>query len=147
MCGMGSRAVWPLVMVLLVGIACAGCGSGGTSHRGRTVTFVTAGNFPPLTITGTYSARGCAADARTLVHDAALYYAHSTGLPGPADLYYYDLRESYAHVQADGCTSSQLGQEMTSRLTARQRTFLLHNVAGNLQQAFRAALTRDGSRR
>jgi hypothetical protein len=142
---MRSRSAWSLVLILLVGLICAACGGGGPSHRGRTVTFVTAGNFPPLTITGTYSARGCAADARTLVHDAALYYAHSTGLPGPADLYYYDLRESYAHVQADGCTSSQLGREMKSRLTARQRTFLLHNVARNLQQAFRAALTREGS--
>jgi len=140
MCGMGSRAVWPLVMVLLVGIACAGCGSGGTSHRGRTVTFVTAGNFPPLTITGTYSARGCAADTRTVVENAALYYAHSTGLPGPADLYYYDLREAYAHFQADGCAGEELCRELKRRLTARQRTFLLHNVAGNLEQAFRGAL-------
>ena len=128
-------------MILLVGLICAACGSGGTSHRAGTVTFTTAGNFPPLTITGTYSVSGCAADTRTVVRDAALYFAHSTGLPGPADLYYYDLRESYAHFQADGCTSSQLGQEMKSRLTARQRTFLLHNVASDLERAFHAALT------
>lgn len=133
---MGTR----LLLILLVGLICAACGSGGSSHRGRTVTFTTAGNFPPLTITGTYSASGCASDARTVVRDAALYYAHSTGLPGPADLYYYDLRESYAHFHADGCTSSQLGQEMKNRLTARQRTFLLHNVASDLQQTFRGAL-------
>jgi uncharacterized membrane protein len=136
---MGRR----LVLILLVGLICAACGSGVTSHRAGTVTFTTAGNFPPLTITGTYSVSGCASDTRTVIRNAALYYAHSTGLPGPADLYYYDLRESYAHFQADGCTSSQLGQEMKGRLSARQRTFLLHNVAGDLQQAFRSAL--DGS--
>ena len=130
-------------MILLVGLACAACGSGGTSHAARTITFTTAGNFPPLTIVGAYSASGCASDTRTVVRDAALYYAHSTGLPGPADLYYYDLRESYAHFQADGCASSELGQQMKNRLRTRQRTFLLHNVAGDLQQAFRAAL--DGS--
>lgn len=126
--------------ILVVGLTCAACGSGGASHRGRTVTFTTAGNFPPLTITGSYSVSGCGTDARTVVRDAALYYGHSTGLPGPADLYYYDLRESYAHFLADGCTSSQLGHEMRGRLTARQRTFLLHNVARDLEQAFRAAL-------
>jgi hypothetical protein len=133
---MGRR----LGLILAVGLSCAACGSGGTSHRAGTVTFTTAGNFPPLTITGAYSVSGCASDTRTIVRNAALYYAHSTGLPGPADLYYYDLRESYAHFQADGCTASQLGQEMKSRLTAGQRTFLLHNVASDLQQAFRGAL-------
>jgi hypothetical protein len=144
---MGRRTVLSLALVVLVALACAACGGGGPSHRRRTVTFVTAGNFPPLTITGTYSVSGCAVDTRTVIRDAALYFAHSTGLPGPADLYYYDLRESYAHFQADGCTSSQLGQEMKSRLTARQRTFLLHNVASDLQRAFHAALTQEGRRR
>lgn len=138
---MGLRtAARPLLVALLVGLTCAACGGGGASHRAHTVTFVTAGNFPPLTIVGTYSAQGCAADTRTVVHDGALYYAHSTGLPGPADLYYYDLREAYAHFQADGCASSELGQEMKRRLTSKQRTFLLHNVASDLQQALRAAL-------
>jgi hypothetical protein len=139
-CGMRSRSAWPFVLIVLVGLACAACGGGGPSHKGRTVTFITAGNFPPLKIVGTYSVRGCAHDTRTVAQDAALYYAHSTGLPGPADLYYYDLRFAYAHFQADGCASSELGQRMKRRLTARQRTFLLHNVASNLQQAFRAAL-------
>ena len=76
------------MLILLVGLACAACGSGGSSHRGRTVTFTTAGNFPPLTSISKYSVSGCASDARTVVRDAALYYAHSAGLPGPADLYY-----------------------------------------------------------
>lgn len=137
---MGLCTARPLLVSLLVGLACAACGGGGTSHTARTVTFVTAGNFPPLTIVGTYSASGCAADSRTVVQDAALYYAHSTGLPGPADLYYYDLREAYAHFQADGCASEELGRQLERRLTPRERTFLLHNVAGDLQQAFDAAL-------
>ena len=114
---MGKRTARQLLSALLVGLACAGCGGGGTSHTARTVTFTTAGNFPPLTIVGTYSVRGCAADTRTVVQDAALYYAHSTGLPGPADLYYYDLREAYAHFQADGCASKELGRQMERRLT------------------------------
>jgi len=130
----------PIALVLLVGLFSAACGAGGPSHRGRTVTFVTAGNFAPLTITGSYSVRGCANDTRTLVQDARLYYVHSTGAPGPADLYYYDLRFAHAHFEADGCTSRELGEAMKTRLTARQRTFLLHNVAGDLQRAFRTAL-------
>ena len=135
------RRLVPVLVVVV--LTCAACGAGGSSHRGRTVTFVTAGNFPPMTITGSYSVRGCASDTRTVVEDAALYYAHSTGLPGPADLYYYNLRFAYAHFQADGCAGSELGQQMKRHLTARQRTFLLHNVASNLQQAFRAALGGD----
>jgi hypothetical protein len=128
-----------LLPVLLVTLAVAACG--GASHRGRTVTFVAAGNFPTATIVGTYSAQGCAADARTLVNGSRLYYVHSTGAPGPADLYYYDMRFSYAHFQADGCTSEQLGAAMKSGLSARQRTFLLHNVASDLHRAFQAALS------
>ena len=129
-----------LVLLLLVGLASAACGSGGTSHRARTVTFVTAGNFPPTTIVGSYSERGCARDTRTLVEDAGLYYAHSTGLPGPADLYYYDMRFAYAHFEADGCTSKQLGEALKRKLTAPQQAFLLRNVASNLHRVFRAAL-------
>ena len=89
---------------------------------------------------GTYSVQGCASDTHTLVSDALLYYKHSTGAPGPADLYYYDLRESYAHFEADACTSEELGQALERRLTARQRTFLLRNVASDLHRVFRSAL-------
>lgn len=137
---MGRRSPGLVVLILLVGLTCVACGTGGASHNPHTVTFTTAGNFPTATIVGRYSAQGCAADIRTLVNDATLYYAHSTRLPGPADLYYYDLRFDYAHFQADGCTSEELGQQMKRRLTARQRIFLLHNVASNLQHAFRSAL-------
>jgi hypothetical protein len=135
--GRSSRSFVPLV---LLGLVSAACGAGGTAHRARTLTFATAGNFPPATIVGSYSAHACAADTRTLVHDASLYYAHSSVLPGPADLYYYDMRFAFAHFQADGCSSRELGEVMKARLTARQRVFLLHNVASNLQRAFRAAL-------
>jgi hypothetical protein len=133
----GARAVLLLLLVTLVLAACGGA----TSRKGRTVTFIAAGNFPTATIVGTYSASGCAADARVLVHDARLYYTHSTGGLGPADLYYYDLREEYAHFQADACTNAQLGAAMKRGLTARQRTFLLHNVAHDLYRTFHAALT------
>ena len=137
---MKSSAVRILALALLVPLAAA-CGGGGPSHTSRTVTFVAGGNFPPSTIVGNYSEQGCAADARTVVHDARLYYVHSTGAPGPADLYYYDMRFAYAHFQADGCTSEQLGEAMKAGLSARQRTFLLHNVASNLRRAFQAALS------
>jgi hypothetical protein len=133
------RADRALLLVLLVALVSAGCG-GGTPRKGRTVTFTTAGNFPPLTIVGTYSVHGCEADTHTLVGDALLYYRHSNGAPGPADLYYYDLREAYAHFEADGCTSTELGKALKRRLTARQRAFLVHNVASDLHRAFRAAL-------
>jgi hypothetical protein len=132
----GLRA---LLLVLLVALVSAACG-GGTPRKGRTVTFTTAGNFPPLTITGTYSVHGCEVDTHTVVDDALLYYRHSNGAPGPADLYYYDMRESYAHFEADGCTSAQLGQALKHRLSTRQQAFLLDNVASDLHRAFQAAL-------
>jgi len=128
------------LLVLLALLALAACGGGSPGPRGRTVVFTSAGAFPPSTIVGTYSAGGCARDARILVRDARLYYDHSTGAPAPADLYYYDLRFDFAHVQADGCTSEQLGEALKSGLTARQRMFLLANVASNLERVFRAAL-------
>jgi hypothetical protein len=132
----GLRA---LLLVLLVALVSAACG-GGTPRKGRTVTFTTAGNFPPLTITGTYSVHGCEVDTHTVVDDALLYYRHSNGAPGPADLYYYDMRESYAHFEADGCMSAQLGQALKHRLSTRQQAFLLDNVASDLHRAFQAAL-------
>jgi hypothetical protein len=137
---MGNHGGRALALALLVVCAFAGCGGGGASRTGRTVTFDTSGVFPTATIVGSYSVRGCAADAATLVREARLYYAHSTGALGPADLYYYDLRFAYAHLQADGCTSKELGEAMEGGLTARQRSFLLHNVASNLYHAFREAL-------
>ncbi|HEY7420533.1 MAG TPA: hypothetical protein VH541_00870 [Gaiellaceae bacterium] len=137
---MGTRRASILMLVLLAPLLGAACGGGGTSPTGHTVTFVAGGNFPTATIVGTYSVRGCAADARTLVQDARLYYRHSTGAPGPADLYYYDLREAFAHLEADGCTHKELGEAMKAGLTPSQRTFLLHNVASDLHQAFQAAL-------
>jgi hypothetical protein len=137
---MGRRSVSFLVLILLVPLAAA-CGGGAKSPTGHTVTFVAAGDFPTATIVGQYSVHRCAHDARTVVQDAGLYYRHSTGAPGPADLYYYDLRFAYAHFQADGCTSRQLGEAMRAGLSARQRTFLLHNVASELHQAFQAALS------
>src|SRR5579875_1642445 len=133
--GRGAHALGPLLLAVLVA---AGCG--GASPKGRTVTFDDGGAFPPATIVGTYSAAGCGSDARTVVGDARLYYVHSTGGLPPADLYYHDLRLAFAHLQADGCTSRQLGAAMTSGLSARQRAFLLRNVASDLEHAFRAAL-------
>jgi hypothetical protein len=131
---------YAVALLVIVALSPAGCGGSGSARTGRTVTFRTSGAFPAETIVGTYSVRGCTADARTLVRQARLYYAHSTGALGPADLYYYDLRFAYAHFQADGCTSTELGRAMRAGLTGRQRTFLLHNVASNLYKPFRAAL-------
>lgn len=127
-----------LILLSLSALLVAGCG--GASRVGRTITFQTAGAFPPATITGTYSAAGCARDARTIAADARLYYLHMTGSLAPADLYYYDLRFAYAHFQADGCTSAELGNALVRGLTARQRMFLLSNVSSDLRRPFRAAL-------
>ncbi|HLX33210.1 MAG TPA: hypothetical protein VKR79_10655 [Gaiellaceae bacterium] len=131
-----KRALALLALVLVA----AACGSGGSARTGRTVTFETGGNFPTLTIVGTYSVAGCTHDARVIVENAHLYYAHSTGLPGPADLYFYDMREAFAHFQADDCTSKQLGDAVRTGLSSTQRTWLLDNVSRNLYVAFRAAL-------
>lgn len=136
---MGAWGWRALLLGVLVALVSAGCG-GSTPRKGRTVIFTTAGNFPPSTIVGNYSVQGCAADTHTVVGDALLYYRHSNGAPGPADLYYYDLRESYAHFEADGCTREELGQALKRRLTAGQRAFLLHNLASDLYHAFHAAL-------
>jgi hypothetical protein len=133
------RAPRSSLVAVLAALLLAGCG-GAKPHEGRTVTFSSAGAFPTATIVGSYSVRGCAADTRTLVGDALQYYRHSNGAPGPADLYYYDMRFSYAHFEADECTSEELGRALRSRLTARQRTFLLHNVARDLYQVFHGAL-------
>jgi hypothetical protein len=127
-------------LFLLLPLVLAACG--GATSTGRTVTFETAGAFPPETITGTYSATGCASDARQIAQNARLYYLHSTSAPGPADLYFYDMRFAYAHFDADACTPAQLGAALRRGLTARQRTFLLHNVSSDLRGAFDAALTR-----
>jgi hypothetical protein len=128
-----------LLLTLLVALLSAGCG-GGTSRKGHTVTFSGGGAFPPSTIIGSYSVGGCTRDAKTLVHDSRDYYLHSTSEPGPADLYYDEMRLDYVHFQADNCTSEQLGDAMKHGLTPRQRTFLLENVASDLLRAFRAAL-------
>lgn len=134
---MRAQALTPVVLVALVA---AGCGGAKAARTGHTVTFKTAGAFPPATIVGRYSVPGCAHDAGAIVHDAQLYYAHSTTAPGPADLYYYDMRFDFAHSQADDCTSAQLGTALARGLTRRQRRFLLRNVANNLHRAFAAAL-------
>lgn len=134
---MRAQALTPVVLVALVA---AGCGGAKAARSGHTVTFKTAGSFPTATIVGRYSVSGCAHDARVIVHDARLYYAHSTTAPGPADLYYYDMRFDFAHFQADDCTSAQLGTALVRGLTPRQRRFLLRNVASNLHRAFTAAL-------
>jgi len=126
------------LLASLIALVCAGCG--GAAHKGRTVTFAGAGSFPPSTIVGNYSARGCMDDAKTLVDDARSYYVHSTTGPGPADLYYDDMRFDFARFEADGCTSKELGSAMERGLTPRQRAFLLHNVASDLHRAFQAAL-------
>jgi len=124
-------------------IACvlllAGCGGSGASRTGRTVTFSTAGAFPTLTIVGKYSPSGCARDSNVIVQNARFFYEHSTTEPGPADLYYYDMREGYAHFQADECPSKQLGDAMTRGLTARQRRWLLGNLPSTFEQIFRTA--------
>jgi hypothetical protein len=130
-------------LLLILPFVLAACG-GTAAHTGRTVTFETAGTFPPATITGTYSAAGCAKDARTVVADARQYYTHSTTAPSPADLYFYDMRFAYAHFEADGCASAQLGTALRHGLTARQRTFILDNVSSDLERPFRAALDAVG---
>lgn len=104
------------------------------------MTFSGGGAFPPATIIGSYSVGGCMRDAKTLVHDSRDFYLHSTSEPGPADLYYDEMRLDYAHFQADDCTSGQLRDAMKRGLTPPQRTFLLHNVASDLHRAFQTAL-------
>lgn len=89
---------------------------------------------------GSYSAVGCKTDAATLVRESRSYYVHSTTGPGPADLYYDDMRLDFAHFQADECTGQELGEAMRNGLTPKQQTFLLRNVASDLRRAFRAAL-------
>jgi hypothetical protein len=128
-----------LVLIACVLLA-AGCGGAGSSRTGRTVTFATAGAFPTATIVGHYSAGGCAHDGRLVFADARAFYRHSTTAPGPADLYFYDMRFDYAHFEADGCSSKELGDAMAASLSARQRAWLLGNLPGDFQRIFRAAV-------
>lgn len=130
-----------LTPIVLLVVALAACGGGAPSRpTGRTVTFATAGAFPTATIVGRYSARGCVHDARIVVSDARAFYRHSTTAPGPADLYFYDMRFDYAHFQADVCTSKQLGDAIARGLTPPERTWLVGHLSGYLLQAVRAAL-------
>jgi uncharacterized membrane protein len=131
-----SVAMKCLALLALVLVA-ASCG--GTTHSARTVTFSTGGAFPTATIVGRYSAAGCTHDSRVVAGEARLFYEHSTTAPGPADLYYYDMRFAYAHFQADGCTSTQLGNALRA-LPARQRTWLLHNLSSTFRHVFSTAL-------
>ena len=126
--------------LVLVALLVAGCGGGSAKPTGRTVTFATAGAFPTLTIVGHYSAAGCGHDGGVIAENALLFYRHSTTAPGPADLYFYDMREGYAHFQADVCTSRQLGAALVRGLTPRQRTWLLANLPGDFSRIFRTAL-------
>ena len=127
-----------LAAIALAVLVLAACG--GASHTGRTVTFKGAGTFPPATIAGTYSVSGCRHDSRVIVDNARLFYEHSTTAPGPADLYFYDMRFAYAHFEADGCTSKQLGDALTAGLTPPRRTWLLGHLPSDFRGIFRAAL-------
>ena len=94
-----------LVLGLLVGLICAACGWR-RAFTERPHRHLRHRRQLPAADDHRHIQRAAVArptPARSCTH-AALDYAHSTGLPGPADLYYYDLRESYAHAQADGCT-------------------------------------------
>ena len=117
----------------------AGCG-GASQHAAHVVTFDAAGAFPTVTIEGVYSVHNCERDTSVVVANARLFYVHSTGGIGPADLYFYDLRFAYAHFQADGCSPGELGDALASKLTQRQRNFLIHNLSSNLATAFSDAL-------
>lgn len=128
-----------LVSIVLATAALAACGGGGGSHTPHTVTFSTAGAFPTATIVGHYSAAGCARDADVVFRDAKLFYTHSTTAPGPADLYFYDMRFDYAHFEADGCSPAQLGARMAHDLSARQRTWLLANLPSDFQRILATA--------
>lgn len=129
-------------MITPIVLALAACGGGsGTSHAGRTVTFGAYGGYPATTIVGRYSARGCAQNAAAVTDDALLYFDHTAGgAPPPADLYYHDLRADYAHFEADGCPSADLGRALRRGLTARQQSFLLANLSSDLVHIFRDAL-------
>jgi hypothetical protein len=82
----------------------------------------------------------CERDTNVVIDNSRLFYVHSTGGIPPADLYFYDLRFGYAHFQADGCSPGELGAALASKLTQRQRNFLIHNLSSNLATAFTAAL-------
>lgn len=129
------RVVAAVALVALL----AGCGAG-SSHQARVITFATAGAFPSVTIAGVYSVHNCKRDTSVVIANAHLFYDHSTGGLGPADLYFYDLRFAYAHFQADGCSPGELGDALAARLTERQRNWLLDNLSNNLATAFRVAL-------
>ena len=128
-----------VVIAVALASLLAGCGAR-SAHQAHVVTFTTAGAFPTVTIDGVYSVHNCKRDTSNVVANAHLFYDHSTGGLGPADLYFYDLRFAYAHFQADGCSPRELGDALTTLLTQRQRNWLLDNLSSNLATAFRVAL-------
>lgn len=129
-------------VAVVVALVLAGCGGSGSRHAGRTVTVGTYAGFPATTIVGTYTPKGCARDAAAVAGDAHQYYAHTAGgAPPPADLYYIDMRADYAHFRADACPPADLGRALRTRLTARQRAYLLRDLSSDFVQAFRVALS------
>lgn len=138
----GTYALMRLTVLSVVAVlALAGCRSAPSQHGAHVVTFTTAGTFPPETITGEFTAANCSRDTRAVVSYAREYYAHITGAPAPADLYYYEAHEAYAHFDADGCSRAPLGRALENEFTPRERRLLLRSLPRNLETAFRAALT------
>jgi hypothetical protein len=122
-------------------LAIAGCGGG--SH-GKAQTVGAYGGFAAATVA---SAPGgpvnCREDARILTHEAVLFLArYGSSAAYPADLYYMNMRESFADYEARGCAPHYLGDALASRFTLAQRRFLVANLPHAMADVFRAGLKR-----
>jgi hypothetical protein len=130
-------------VVLLAILVLAGCGGGGSAHRGRTVTIPSYAGFPPMTITGTYSAAACAKDAEALAREGRLFAEHS----GPAaaysaDTYYIDMRRFYADFEARDCEPATLGRALRAKLTRQERSVLTGYLPRDMAESIAEALAR-----
>lgn len=120
----------------------AGCGGGGSAHRGRTVTVPSYAGFPPMTITGTYDPAECTADSDAFAREGRLFALHSGAAAAySADTYYIDLRRIWADFEARDCDPATLGSVLHARLTPGLRSALVGNLPHDMAQTVREGLT------
>ena len=94
-----------------------------------------------MTITGTYDAAECAADAADFAREGRLFALHSGAAAAySADAYYIDLRRVWADFEARDCDPATLGAVLRARLTPGLRSALVGNLPRDMAQTVREGL-------
>jgi hypothetical protein len=131
------KRVW---VSLLCAAVLAGCGGGGGGKK-RSIVVPAYGEHPATTVSESSSPAACAADARTVAHDAVAFVQHSTtNTAYPSDLYYTIIREDLADFQAQSCAPKLLGAPLRASLSSKQRAVLVDTLPRTMADVIRAGL-------